>query len=267
MSKAAKRERQRLNREARRDYEQSLARRRRTMKTGRTFALLAAPVIAVGVVLSISSGDDEKSVAVVAGCREVAAPKPKDTSFPTAPPLTINPFATYVARVDTSCGSFSITLAAGQAPQTANSFVYLAQQGFYDGLGFHRVVKDFVVQGGDPRGDGSGGPGYTLPDEPPADGYLVGSVAMASAGAGTTGSQFYIVATEKGAEALNAQKTPEGKFSYSILGQVTEGFETILKIDKLGSKSEEGTPKANVRIVKVTIEQVDPNATTTTPST
>ena len=180
----------------------------------------------------------------------------KDTTFPAAPPLTINPFVTYVAHVDTSCGSFAVTLAASQAPQTANSFVYLAQQGFYDGLGFHRIVKSFVVQGGDPKGDGTGGPGYTLPDEPPADGYLVGSVAMANAGAGTTGSQFYIVTTEKGATALNSQKTPEGKFSYSILGQVTEGFETIKKIDKLGTKSEAGKPKADVRILKVTIEQI-----------
>lgn len=265
VSKASKRDRQRENREARRQYEESLARRRRTFKTIRGFAIVAVPVIAVGAILSLSGGDEGKSVAVTAGCREVKKPAPKDDSFPAAPPLTIDTAKTYTAGFETSCGSFTIQLSTAEAPQTVNSFVFLAEQGFYDGLRFHRIVKDFVVEGGDPAGDGTGGPGYTLPDEPPAAGYVEGSVAMANSGASTTGSQFYIVTSAQGAEALNSQLTAEGKFSYSILGQVTAGIETVRKIDKVGVATEEGKPKAVVVIQKVTIEVIDPTATTLTP--
>jgi cyclophilin family peptidyl-prolyl cis-trans isomerase len=268
VSKASKRERQRLNREARRQYEESLAKRRRTMKGARRFAIFAVPVIALVVVLNISGGDSGKSAAVVAGCREVKkAPKPKTATFKAAPPLTIDTAKRSVATVDTSCGSFTIELAVDQGPQTVNSFVFLAQQGFYDGLTFHRVQKDFVVQGGDPNGDGSGGPGYTLPDEPPVLGYQKGSVAMANAGPNTTGSQFYIITTDKGAEALNKQVSSAGRFSYSILGQVTDGFDTILRINKLGSTNPDPgkqKPKAIVLIDKVTISEPPPD---TTPST
>jgi cyclophilin family peptidyl-prolyl cis-trans isomerase len=265
VSKAAKRERQRLNREARRQYQETIERRRRTFKAARGLAFVVIPVIAVGAVLSLSSGGDEKSAAVTAGCRDVRAPAPKRDSFDAAPPLTIDTSKTYRAVVQTSCGSFTIELAPSQAPQTVNSFVFLAGQGFYDGTTFHRIVKDFVIQGGDPAGDGTGGPGYTLPDEPPADGYQQGTVAMANAGPGTTGSQFYVVTSGRGAEVLNSQTTEDGKYSYSLLGQVTEGFETVEKIERLGTKSEDGAPKAVVVIQKVTIEAVDPTATTLTP--
>ena len=95
----------------------------------------------------------------------------------------------------TNCGEFTITLDQKTAPKTSASLVSLAENGFFDGTGFHRVVPGFVIQGGDPDGDGSGGPGYELPDEPPS-GYKAGSVAMANAGAGTTGSQFFVVATD-----------------------------------------------------------------------
>jgi cyclophilin family peptidyl-prolyl cis-trans isomerase len=257
VAKQAKRERQRQNREARRAYEEQLARRRRTMRTIRGFAIVAIPVLVIGAVLAAtSSGDEEESPAVAAGCRAVKAPAPQDETFPTAPPLTIDPATTYTALVDTSCGSFTIQLAAAQAPQTVNSFVFLAQQGFYDGQQLHRVAKNFVVQGGDPKGDGTGGPGYTLPDEPPLDGYQRGSVAMANSGPGTTGSQFYIVTSDKGAETLSAQKSDTGAYLYSVLGQVTEGFETVEKINSLGSTSDdvaEQQPKATVLVDKITI--------------
>ena len=86
-----------------------------------------------------------------------------------------------------------IRLDPRRAPRTVNNFVFLAREGFYDGLTFHRVVRGFVIQGGDPEGDGRGGPGYTFADELPDDGYPPGSVAMANAGPGTNGSQFFIV--------------------------------------------------------------------------
>ena len=126
--------------------------------------------------------------------------------------------------------------------------MFLAREGFYDGLTFHRVEKDFVVQGGDPRGDGTGGPGYTLPDEPPSDGYRKYSVAMANAGSGTTGSQFFVATTDAGARALGGPP-----YLYSDLGVVTSGTDTIDRINALGGPG--GRPTKPVTITKITITE------------
>jgi cyclophilin family peptidyl-prolyl cis-trans isomerase len=272
VSKQAKRDRQRQNRELRRQYEQTIARRRKTFKTVRNFAILAAPVLVLGIVLSVSGGSsgssNAKSAAVAAGCRYVsAAPKETKNTKQTEPPLTIDPTKTYTALVDTSCGSFTITLDPKEAPKTANSFVFLAKQGFYDGLTFHRVAKDFVIQGGDANNDGSGDAGYNLPDELPAAGYQKGSVAMSSGGPGTSGSEFFIVTTAQGAKNLGGPP-----YLYSILGQVTDGFDTAVRINKLGSTNPDLSkqqPKAIVLIDKITITEGTAGATTTTtvPST
>ncbi len=257
MSKQSKRERQRENREARRAYEEQLYRRRRMGRWAKVVALVLIPIVAIGVVvLLVSGGDDdstEASAATRVGCRDVDAPEAKDVTFPSAPPMTIDPASTYTALVDTSCGSFTIQLDSAAAPQTVNSFVFLANEGFYDGLSFHRVAKDFVVQGGDPAGDGTGGPGYTLPDEPPPNGYQIGSVAMANSGPGTSGSQFFIVTSEQGAAGLGGPP-----YLYSALGQVTEGIETVEKIDRLGSSAADPgsqAPRAPVVIDKITISE------------
>lgn len=259
VSKQAKRDRQRQNREVRRQYEQTIAKRRKRFKTMRNFAIAATPVLVLGIVLSISNGGSGSSTnaAVAAGCREIkTAPKPKTTSFKAAA-LTINPTKSYTAEVDTSCGSFTILLDAKEAPKSVNSFAFLADQKFYDGLTFHRIAKGFVIQGGDPKGDGTGGPGYTLPDEPPAAGYQKGSVALANSGTGTSGSQFFVVTTDKGATALGGPP-----FKYSILGQVTDGFDTVQRIASLSTPSEK--PKATVLIEKITVTETSANATTTT---
>jgi peptidylprolyl isomerase/peptidyl-prolyl cis-trans isomerase B (cyclophilin B) len=256
VSKQSKRERQRENREARRAYEEQLYRRRRIGRVVKWVAIVLIPIVAVGVFLLVSGGDDDTSEATPAtrvGCRDVDEPEPKDLTYPSAPPLTIDPAKTYVATVDTSCGSFTIQLDATVAPQTVNSFVFLSNEGFYDGLSFHRVATDFVVQGGDPKGDGTGGPGYTLPDEPPPNGYQLGSVAMANSGPGTSGSQFFIVTSEQGAANLGGPP-----YLYSALGQVTEGIETVEKIDRLGSSAADPgsqAPRAPVVIDKVTITE------------
>jgi cyclophilin family peptidyl-prolyl cis-trans isomerase len=267
VSKASKRERQRLNREARRQLEEQLARRRRTFKTARNFAIIAVPVLAVGVILAASSGgDDEKKAISDVSCRNVAtAPAPKDTTFPQAPATAIDPAKTYTASVETNCGSFDIQLAAAQAPQTVNSFVFLAREGFYDGLPFHRVAKGFVVQGGDPKGDGTGGPGYTVPDEPPVDGYQKGSVAMANSGPNTSGSQFFVVTSDEGAQNLGGPP-----YLYSILGQVTSGIEIVEKLDSFGSTAPDPSQQQPSRVLvidKITITETDPNATTTAAPT
>ncbi|MFO7591247.1 MAG: peptidylprolyl isomerase [Acidimicrobiia bacterium] len=258
MSKANKRERQRQNREQRREYEAQLAKRRKAWKTARTFALIALPVIAIGVVLNLTGGDDSTDVASGNGsaCTKVDLPAPGEDGTLEAPPLTIDPALTYVADVETSCGAFTITLDAAQAPQTVNSFVTLARAGFYDGLPFHRVVEDFVVQGGDPKGDGTGGPGYTLPDEPPANGYEKGSVAMANSGPGTSGSQFFVVSSADGADTLGGPP-----YLYSILGEVTSGIRTIDAMNQLASTQADGqdqSPKRPIVITSITIVESAP---------
>jgi peptidyl-prolyl cis-trans isomerase B (cyclophilin B) len=151
-----------------------------------------------------------------------------------------------------------MTLDAATAPQTVNSFVTLANKGFYDGTLFHRIVPDFVDQGGDPTGTGSGGPGYSLPDEPPANGYQAGSVAMANSGAGTTGSQFFLVVSDNGAQQLGTS----APYKYSALGTMdAAGLKVAKKINTFGGADEKPTQKVYVLSIKVT-----ESASTTTTS-
>ena len=131
--------------------------------------------------------------------------------------------------VQTSCGTFEIALDTERAPKTANSFAYLAEEGFYDDLTFHRIVPGFVIQGGDPLGTGTGGPGYKVVEKPPANlAYTKGTVAMAKSSAeppGTSGSQFYVVT------GADAGLPPE----YALVGKVSEGLDVVERIGKLGT--------------------------------
>lgn len=124
-------------------------------------------------------------------------------------------------RMMTSKGEIVFTLDAAQAPLAVSNFVYLANQGYYNGLTWHRVVPDFVIQGGDPLGSGSGGPGYQFPDEPVTSPYVEGTVAMANSGPHTNGSQFFIT---------NADGTQKLENKYSIFGHVTSGLDVVKKI-------------------------------------
>lgn len=150
--------------------------------------------------------------------------------------------------MDTSEGSFTIELDTSRAPKTTNSFAYLTEEGFYDGLGFHRIVPDFVIQGGDPKGDGSGGPGFKTVEQPPADlKYEPGVVAMAKSGdeaPGTSGSQFFVVTGSGGASL-----PPE----YALVGRVTEGFDVAERIGGLGGPDEQ--PTKTVVIEKTTLDR------------
>jgi peptidyl-prolyl cis-trans isomerase B (cyclophilin B) len=154
------------------------------------------------------------------GCKPVGKAKPKDRKL-AKPKQKLDPAKTYVATVSTNCGEFEITLDAKRAPKTGGSFKYLADKGFYDGLGFHRIVPGFVIQGGDPKGNGSGGPGYSIVEVPPEDlTYGRGVVAMAKTAIedpGTSGSQFFVVTGE------DAQLPPE----YALVGKVTSGQEVV----------------------------------------
>ena len=116
---------------------------------------------------------------------------PKQYASP--PATTIDPAQTYTATVDTSAGAMTLELFAAEAPLTVNNFVFLAREGFYQDCQFHRVIKDFMIQGGCPKGDGTGGPGYQFQDEPVTRRYVKGTLAMANAGPNTNGSQFFIV--------------------------------------------------------------------------
>ncbi len=158
-----------------------------------------------------------------AGCEAVSAPQPKGEQDIAEPTERLRRSGTYVATVRTNCGDFAITLDVERAPLTASSFAHLAGQDFYDGLTFHRVSPGFVIQGGDPLGDGRGGPGYAVREAPPKSlTYEKGVVAMAKTGdepAGTSGSQFFVVTED-------TDLPPD----YALLGRVTSGMEAVERI-------------------------------------
>ena len=136
------------------------------------------------------------------------------------PPMTIDSSAMYTATIVTNKGEITLELFASESPVTVNNFVFLAQEGFYDGVLFHRVMKNFMIQTGDPTGTGSGNPGYRFADEPVTRSYEKGIVAMANSGPNTNGSQFFIV------HGTNAGLRP----LYTIFGEVTEGIDTVDQI-------------------------------------
>jgi cyclophilin family peptidyl-prolyl cis-trans isomerase len=251
VAKQAKRERQRQNRETRRQAELAAARRRKQWRTGRTIAIFAVPLVIVFVVLQLrSSGSSEPA-----------------RKFSKPPAQTLKPDTNYTATIDTSEGKMEVNLDASAAPTSVNNFVFLARKHFYDGLTFHRVAKDFVIQGGDPKGDGSGGPGYQIQGETPASGYQVGSVAWAKGQQeppGTAGSQFFIVfsaapAPGQGLDALNQQP-----YQYGIVGDITPNSLAVArKIGALAPNTQggDGKPTQKVTIKKVTIAE-SPSSTT-----
>jgi peptidyl-prolyl cis-trans isomerase B (cyclophilin B) len=217
----------------------------------RWIVLAAFAVIAVAVVVAILIGrgggdDDSATTASAEGCQPVDAPEPKDVSYK-APPQEVKKGEKLTAVVETSCGTFDIALDSERAPKTVNSFVFLSEKGFYDGLAFHRIVPEFVIQGGDPQGNGSGGPGYSVVEKPPANlAYTRGVVAMAKSPAeppGTSGSQFYVVT------GTDAGLPPE----YALVGKVSEGLDVVGRIGELGGPDEQ--PKQTVLIEKITIEK------------
>jgi cyclophilin family peptidyl-prolyl cis-trans isomerase len=135
------------------------------------------------------------------------------------PAQTIDTSKQYQATITTSRGTMVLSLNPSLAPLTVNNFVTLARDGYYNGLTFHRVVPDFVIQGGCPTGDGTGGPGYRFDDEPVTDEYSLGAVAMANSGANSNGSQFFICIDDC------SQKLAK---SYNLFGHVTAGMDVAL---------------------------------------
>jgi cyclophilin family peptidyl-prolyl cis-trans isomerase len=170
--------------------------------------------------------------------------------------MTIDPAKTYTATISTSCGDIVVALDAKNAPKGVNNFVSLARQGFYDGLTFHRAVKDFVIQGGDPKGDGSGGPGYdNVVTELPKDGYPLGTLAYAKTGAaaaGSAGSQFFVVTSDHPASLEQKQN---GEYQYGVFGHVTSGIAVAKKMEGFAPAAGDGPPSRPLYIFKVTITE------------
>jgi peptidyl-prolyl cis-trans isomerase B (cyclophilin B) len=215
----------------------------------RSAAILAA-ILSLAVLFAACGDDDSSSTGstttAAAGCQEVETPPPKNDKF-RKPEQVLKKGEPATATVETSCGSFVITLDAVNSPKTANSFAFLAEQGFYDGTIFHRIAPGFVIQGGDPTGTGSGGPGYTV-TEPPAEDttYRRGLVAMAKTAVeppGASGSQFFVVTAP-----ADAGLPPD----YAVLGEVTEGEDVVTAIGRLGGSDEK--PTQVVTIDRVTID-------------
>jgi cyclophilin family peptidyl-prolyl cis-trans isomerase len=157
--------------------------------------------------------------------------------------MTIDPARTYSATIDTSAGQMTAELFAAEAPKTVNNFVFLARDGFYDGVIFHRVISGFMIQGGDPTGTGRGGPGYRFDDEPVTRRYNRGILAMANAGPNTNGSQFFVMHADYGLPP-----------NYTIFGQLTGGEDVLDKIATAQTGAQD-RPVAPVTIDKVTITE------------
>jgi cyclophilin family peptidyl-prolyl cis-trans isomerase len=167
-----------------------------------------------------------------------------------APAMQIDPSKNYRATLRTNKGDITIELLVGDAPKTVNNFVFLAREGFYSNVPFHRIIKEFMIQTGDPTGTGSGGPGYRFPDERVNRRYERGIVAMANAGPNTNGSQFFIC------HGRNAESLPP---NYTIFGRVTEGLDVVDAIANVPTQSsgrgERSTPTEDIRIESVEISE------------
>jgi cyclophilin family peptidyl-prolyl cis-trans isomerase len=278
---------------AQRQADRSAALRRRNRLVGAIAGVIAIVVAIVGLGLILGGGNTTTGVSGTPSASPTTSPSPSAASgtktgtvTPTAatengavacgaqappqagkpkpqfagpPPVKIDAKATYRATMVTSCGTIVIELDAKHAPRTVNSFVFLADKGYFDGQYFHRLDTSIdVVQGGDPTGTGQGGPGYTIPDELKGDEtYTPGTLAMANAGPDTGGSQFFIITGPAGA---NLNSVP----NYTIFGHIVKGLDVAKRIQRLPILDPEAAangdlsgqrPKEAVYLERVTISK------------
>ncbi|MCH8224828.1 MAG: peptidylprolyl isomerase [Chloroflexi bacterium] len=162
--------------------------------------------------------------------------------------MNLDQSKSYSAAIHTSQGVMNLDLFASEAPLAVNNFVFLAREGFYNGGGFHRVIKGFMIQGGCPKGDGTGGPGYRFDDEPVTRSYVKGTLAMANSGPNTNGSQFFIIHGDDAGLPPN----------YTIFGMLTQGtdvLDAIANSPVTGSGGERSKPAERLEIQKVEITE------------
>jgi cyclophilin family peptidyl-prolyl cis-trans isomerase len=260
VTRADKRARQKeRTRQAKEARDAALRRERRKSMAIRVGISLAIVAALIGIT-SWLRRDDNKSASpastttttpksLPAGCSTTKPPanpnRPK--SFPNPPPMSIDTAKTYTAKLTTSCGDITIMLDDNSAPTSVNNFVFLAKQGFYDGLEWPRAAKDFVIQTGSPENTTAGAPGYSIAAELPKNGaYASGAVAWAKGGsepAGTAGSQFFIVT------GTGSGLTPD----YGYIGMVTGGLDNAQKIASLAPDSGDGPPTIPMYLDKVEI--------------
>jgi peptidyl-prolyl cis-trans isomerase B (cyclophilin B) len=197
---------------------------------------------------SLAAGASAGAEGGGAACAPARAPEPRGAQHVPRPSHALDPNRRYLVRLSTNCGPIEIRLAVRAAPRTTASFAHLVARGFYDGLTFHRVARGFVIQGGDPNGDGSGGPGYSVVEPPPGDvRYTRGTVAMAKTSTdppGASGSQFFIVTAVRA--PLPAQ--------YALVGDVVGGMASVEAIDRLSTDPpQDGAPTKPVVIDRASL--------------
>ncbi|HEY6629213.1 MAG TPA: peptidylprolyl isomerase [Acidimicrobiia bacterium] len=252
-----RRRRQKEQRAAKQEAEKKQTARRelgRRLGTALIFGLLVIGVLVLGSVFGDDEGDlpqgyeGFRNQPTACGAEQPAAEPVTQFTEP-EPQTDITPTAAVTATLETSCGEIVIELDPAGYPETVNSFVFLAREGFFDGQVFHRIIADFQLFAGDPKADGTGGPGYRLPDELPPDDfvYTPGVVAMDNNGKGTTGSQFFIVLSDD-AQVLNPQ--------FNGLGNVTSGQETLDRIQAVDTARRPGSVEDSLPLETVYIETV-----------
>ena len=265
MANKRARDRQLAKLAARRQAERRAQERRRALIVGGITGLLVIGLAVAAV--AVWGGDDTQAGA---GPTPAASPAPdasaspelcsakapksageKKPTFDEPPEMTVDPKATYTATLKTSCGTVELELYPDVAPIGVNSFVFLARQGFYDGLTFHRIIAGFVVQGGDPAGDGTGGPGYEFANEISKKVTFddAGVLAYANSGPDTNGSQFFITLGPK------PELDPTPDTSYTIFGKVTGGMDVVQTMGALPTTGDAGTPTQPVYIDSITIDE------------
>ena len=205
-----------------------------------------APVLTEPENVEVPVVDQNPDEVVPDGCPPIEGTEEQTQQFDEAPPFCLDPDIAYTAVVTTNLGTIEVDLDQEAAPNTVNSFVFLARNNYFNDTVCHRIIQEFVVQCGDPTATGTGGPGYSTADELPAAGsYEVGSIAMANSGPDTQGSQFFIITGDQGVALPPA---------YSLFGQVGEdGLGIVSEMNARGSLDGGGTPISDVRLIDVQI--------------
>ena len=225
----------------------------------RSSALRSALVASAALLVLVSCGSDESSgitaapdtaqsassTDVAVDCPPIEGTGTQTRQFDAAPPMCLQDGVTYQAVVTTNKGEFTIELDPASAPVAANNFAFLARNEYFDNTQCHRIIPNFVVQCGDPTASGTGGPGYTIVDEPPTVPYEIGSIAMAKTPApDSAGSQFFIITGSDGASL-----PPE----YALFGQVIDGFDTTVAAMAAAGTPGAGTPSEPIEIQSIRI--------------